>query len=108
MEKIRIDGIEEREIAPGFAARFIHTEHMTVSFWNARKGDGHPEHSHHPEQVVILQEGKLELTVDGTVHLLEPGEVFVVPPDVPHSAKPLVDTKMLIVFYPLREDYRSG
>ena len=34
------------------------------------------------------------------------GQVFVIPPDVPHSGRALTRCRVLDVFAPVREDYR--
>ena len=44
--------------------------------------------------------------VDGTPHVLNAGDVFVVPPDVPHTGVARTPCKILDVFAPVREDYR--
>ena len=83
-----------------------HNERMTIVYWNIEEGAEVPEHSHENEQVVNMLSGKYELTVDGDPHVLEPGCVVVIPPDVPHSGKALSDCVLLDAFCPVREDYR--
>ncbi|WP_020417606.1 cupin domain-containing protein [Amycolatopsis sp. ATCC 39116] len=39
------------------------------------------EHSVSREEVFVLQSGVLELTLDGEVHRLAPGDAVIVPPD---------------------------
>ena len=46
-------------------------------------GNPRPEHHHVNEQAVFVLEGALELTVDGHVHTLGPGEGCIVPSDAP-------------------------
>jgi quercetin dioxygenase-like cupin family protein len=65
-----------------------------------------PEHSHPHEQIVNVLEGTFELVVDGPPHILNAGDIFVVPPDVPHTGVARTPCRILDVFAPVREDYR--
>lgn len=98
--------IPPREIFPGFQGRFVHSATMTFAYWDIVAGSLVPQHSHVHEQVVNMLEGKLELNVDGKTHLLEPGQVLVIPSQAIHSGKALTACKVLDVFSPVREDYR--
>ena len=50
---------ESKEIIPGFFARFVHTENVTLVFWEARAGSTFPEHAHPHEQISTIQKGKI-------------------------------------------------
>lgn len=39
MAFFKLDELEEREMVPGFRARFIHSDHMTLSSWTVKAGD---------------------------------------------------------------------
>ena len=53
-----------------------------------------------------MLEGVLELTVNGEVFQLGPGDIFVIAPNLPHSGRALSACQVLDVFAPVREDYR--
>jgi len=72
-----VDDIKGKEIVPGFHGKFIHSENMTVAYWDITAGSPLPEHTHHHEQVVNVIEGTLELTVEGETHVLRSGSVPV-------------------------------
>lgn len=107
---MRLTHVEElpvREIVEGCSARFVHSDSVTLAYWELLAGHLLPEHSHPHEQVTNVLSGRLELTVDGETRVLEPGSVVVIPPNALHSARPHVDTSVIDVFHPIREDYRE-
>jgi len=106
MPFIDLDQIDEKEIVPGFKAKFVHTNNMTFAYWRITAGNLLPDHKHPQEQVSNLIEGSFELTVDGETRTLTPGTAVVVPSDVPHSGKAITDCFIIDVFYPIREDYK--
>ena len=107
MERYRLDAIEEQELMPGFHGRFVHSDRMTLAFWQVDPDSPAPEHSHPHEQVFHLLEGTMELTVDGQAETYEPGAVVVIPSNVPHSARSVTGCRVLDVFAPVREDIRN-
>lgn len=67
-----------------------------------------PEHEHPHEQMGIMLEGSLELTMQGETHLLKAGMVYTVPGGVPHQARTLDEGCLVLdIFSPLREDLLS-
>lgn len=106
MDAIHLKDIPPRELVPGFRARFVHSGSMTFSYWDIDPGHELPAHHHPHEQVVNMLEGGFELTLDGTPMMLAPGDVVVIPPNVPHSGKSITACRILDVFHPVREDYR--
>jgi quercetin dioxygenase-like cupin family protein len=98
--------IPEREIVPGYRARFVHGKNMTLAYWEVDAGAELPEHSHPHEQVANVLEGRFELTVAGETRVLEPGQVAVIPGNVPHSGRALSACRLLDAFQPARDDYR--
>jgi quercetin dioxygenase-like cupin family protein len=102
------DNIAEREVVPGMHGRFIHSGGMTFALWRIDAGTALPRHNHPHEQVVQVRSGELELVLDRETHLLTPGTVLVIPPDVPHHGYAKSAVEVLDTFTPVREDYRDG
>lgn len=100
-----LNDIEQKELVPGYKARFIHSDNMTLAYWNIEKDACLPMHSHPHDQVANMIEGKFELTVDGVTKIIEPGDVAVIPSNAKHSGRAITDCKIIDVFYPIREDY---
>ena len=106
MSFIELHDVREIEPVPGFIARFVHSDSMTVAYWEIEPGALMPEHSHWHEQIVNLLEGEFELRVGDEVRTVAPGTVAVIAPDVPHSGKAITRCRIIDVFHPAREDYR--
>jgi len=65
-----------------------------------------PFHQHANEQLGIMIEGALELTIGAEVRVLRPGDAYAVPPHLPHSARTLEEGCVVLdIFTPVREDY---
>jgi quercetin dioxygenase-like cupin family protein len=106
MHVIVLNDLSVREIFPGLRARVVHSARVSESWVEADAGAGFPEHQHPHEQIVNMLEGELEITVGGITHLLTPGCVLVIPPDVPHSGRAITACRVLDVFAPTRDEYR--
>ncbi|MHA1556186.1 MAG: cupin domain-containing protein [Candidatus Heimdallarchaeota archaeon] len=106
MSYIDLKQIEEKEVAPGFFGKFVHSDNITIAHWRIIAGSILPVHKHPHEQIVNLIEGTLEFTMNGETRTIQPGTTVVVPSNVTHSGKALTDTKLIDVFYPVREDYK--
>lgn len=105
-EQIDVSALEPRELIPGHSGRFIHSEHTTHVYWDISDGAELPEHSHPHEQIVNVLEGRYELTVDGVRHVLEGGDVLLIPGGATHSGRAHSRCRILDVFSPVREEYR--
>ena len=99
--------IKPIEIAPGYHARFIHTETHTFSYVEVEPGYELPLHSHHNEQISIVQEGHFELTVGDETRICEVNKPVLIQGDVVHGGRSLTECKILDIFTPVREDYQK-
>lgn len=106
MPFFNFDSIPEKELFPGVQARLVHGESMTMAYMRIQADAQAPEHSHPHEQITNVVVGTLELTVEGVAKSMSAGEVAVIPPNAPHSARAVTDCLVLDVFHPVREDYR--
>jgi quercetin dioxygenase-like cupin family protein len=106
MPLIQLDRIAAREIFPGLRARLIHSDRVTHSWVDVDAGAAFPEHQHPHEQIVSILAGELELVVEGQLHRLTPGMVFVIPPNAKHSGRGVTACRVLDAFAPTREDYK--
>ena len=106
MPFIKIDDYESIELVPGVRARTPYGKRIMLSYLEMEAGSLVPMHQHPHEQAGLLIEGRMELVIDGESRICEPGDMFIIPPDTPHSARPVDGpVKALDVFSPVREDY---
>ena len=100
--------IEKEQLSPTFARQVIHGETMTVARMYLSKGCAVPEHSHHNEQISMVEQGVVRFVIGGVEKMIKAGEVLRIPPNVPHSAEALEDSIAVDLFSPVREDWIRG
>ncbi len=66
-----------------------------------------PPHSHLNDQVGYVVFGLMEMTIGEKVQVIQPGDSYAIPGGVIHSARALVDSLVIDVFSPPRDDYRE-
>lgn len=98
--------IESKTLFPGFHARMVHTDGLTIAHFRIEAGCILPLHDHPHEQVTNIIEGTLEMTVGEETLACTPGTVVTIPGNVSHSARALTDCYVIDIFRPVREDYR--
>ncbi len=106
MPHIKLFEIEEKILFEGYHGKIMHGEKITVAHIRIKANSPLPEHAHPHEQVVNLIEGEFHLTVDGVEYRMLGGESFVIPSNVPHSAKSVTDCYIVDVFTPTRDDWK--
>jgi quercetin dioxygenase-like cupin family protein len=99
---------EVEELSPSIGRQLVHTGQMTVARILLRQGAVVPSHQHPNDQVANVLEGSLRFTVGGEEVVASAGESIVIPSDVPHEVEALVDSVVLDVFAPQREDWIRG
>ena len=108
MPFLNLSTVEEREPVPGYRGRFVHSGTMTVAYWTIKADCTMPEHAHPHEQIVSLIEGEFELTLGGESRIMRPGDIALIPPDLPHSGKSISACLIVDVFHPVREDFKQS
>ena len=94
------------ELAPGVRIRAPYGQNLMISLLEMDEGAVVPRHHHPHEQGGILLEGHMELSIGDETRRVEPGEAYLIPPDVPHRAVAIGGPiKALDIFSPVREDY---
>ena len=106
MPLVQLDQLPVRQIFPGLRARLIHSDRVSHSWVEVDPGATFPEHQHPHEQIVTVLSGELDLVVEGVTHVLKPGVVLVIPPEVRHSGGSRTGCRVVDACAPVREDYR--
>ena len=103
---MNLSEIPSKEIMPGYHGKLVHSESMTWVFWDVEKGATVPEHHHVNEQIMHVVEGEFEFTLNGETAVYLPGDVVIIPSNIPHSGKALTPCKLMDIFNPVRSEYK--
>lgn len=74
----------------------IHSNAGSVTLFSFDAGQGLSEHSAPFDALIQVIEGKMELTVEGTKHVISAGENFIIPIGAHHSVNAAERFKMII------------
>ena len=108
MPFIDIARVPPLEIFPGCRIRTPYGQNLMLSYVEIDPGSVVPEHSHPHEQAGYVLSGSVRFTIGGETRVLRAGDMFLIPPNVPHTVS-AVDgpARVLDVFSPVREDYAA-
>ena len=99
--------IPPKELAPGITGYYAHGDKSTFGYVELKKGSSVPAHHHINEQITYILEGQLDMIIGGAAISLSSGMYHVIPSGMPHSAMAITDCKVIDVFGPVREDYKT-
>ena len=74
----------------------VHSKAGSVTLFSFDAGQGLSEHSAPFDALIQVIEGKMELTVEGTKHVISAGESFIIPIGAHHSVNAAERFKMII------------
>ena len=103
------EGFEKLETNPNISRKVVHLKDLmftVIEFSNGPMKEPDPPHNHPHEQGGVMLEGKMKFTIDGESRIVEPGESFIIPGNVPHRAEAIDGPCVALdIFSPIREDY---
>lgn len=103
-----LDDVPTLELFPGYLARAIHGERLTLAVVEIDPDAPLPEHHHANEQFGMVLSGSLVFRVGNEERELGPGATWRIPSNVPHSATGgRGGAVVLDVFSPPREDWQA-
>lgn len=106
MSFIDLSQVAAIEPVPGCRMRTPFGQHLMLSYLEMDEGAEVPLHSHPHEQGGVLLKGRVLLRIGDEERLVEAGSLFLIPPNVLHSAKAIGGPAVVLdVFSPVREDY---
>ena len=100
--------VEVEALNPLLGRHFIVGLNVMLARVLLKKGCIVPEHSHHNEQISMMEQGSLRFVVAGQEKVVKAGEVLHIPAHVPHSAEALEDSVAVDLFSPCRDDWKRG
>ena len=105
---VNIDDYPRYEIAEGVVFCPVFGKNLSLNFVVFPPHSGFPTHAHPEEQISIVREGTMEITVGDITKMVSPGDVIVFPSDVPHSGRTdEVACSLIDTFSPPREGLRD-
>lgn len=96
-----------KELMPGVRTRTFWADRMLISVVEFEPHSTVPNHKHPHEQVGVVIEGELYMTIAGETRLMKAGEAYVIPGNVEHAGRTGEKTaKVFDSFSPVRDDYK--
>lgn len=115
-QEVEMGTLKQSEITPepieeGRTRYLAHTEKLmmaVIDFRDGPTGEPDPPHSHPHEQVSYVVSGELIVFIGDKQTRLESGDMFTVPPDIPHTVQLLTEYVRLVdTFHPIRDEFLS-
>lgn len=98
---------EAKEVVPGIRIRTFWETNMLLSVVDLNPRAKLPAHSHPHEQAGTVISGQLQLTIAGKTRMLLPGDAYIIPGGIEHSAvSGDTPTRVIDIFSPVREEYQ--
>lgn len=101
--------VTKEQIADKRTRYLTYTENLmmvVIDFNDGPTTEPDPPHNHPHEQLSYVAAGEIIFFLDGQPTRLSAGDMFTVPPNVPHSVQLLTNHVRLVdTFTPLREDF---
>ncbi len=81
------DDIPFVQLSPGIRFKPVFGKNILFNYVYFEPNTVAPMHQHPEEQIGTMLEGEYEFEMNGEKRMIRPGDVYVVPPHVPHSAR---------------------
>ena len=102
-----IDNRPAKQLAPGVTIKTFWGDKMMLSLVAFEPNGVVKMHSHPHEQSGVCLEGEFTMIIGGERRLLRPGDTYIIPGGIEHSAIAHDNpAKALDVFSPVREEYQ--
>lgn len=95
--------------APGIVMNVMVGGRMMANWVRIEPGASVPTHAHPHEQIGLVLEGVIHMTIGDETRALEPGHAYTIPGNVPHAATAGPDGCVVLdIFSPIREEYAAA
>lgn len=109
MAFIEQNAIAKEKIGPGRERYLGYTDKLmmvVIDFHDGPASEPDPPHSHPHEQVSYVVTGELVVHIGEESKKLGPGDIFTVPPGIPHTVRLLSKHVRLVdTFTPIRDEF---
>ncbi len=109
MGTIKSSDVTPEVISQGRMRYLTHLSNLmmvVIDFHDGPTSQPDPPHSHPHEQISYVVSGEINCILGNEVTRLGPGDIFTVPPNVPHCIQLLTEKVRLVdTFSPIREDF---
>ncbi len=109
MATVKRSELTPEVIAPRRTRYLAYTEKLMMVVMDFQDGPTSvpdPPHSHPHEQVSYVVSGEINIFLNNEPTRLGPGDLFTVPPNLPHSVQLLSEHVRLVdTFSPIRQDF---
>jgi quercetin dioxygenase-like cupin family protein len=105
---VRWADVKEEKLNEKITRKLAVGKNEMIGRLHLAKGAVVPPHKHVSEQITMVMSGSLKFTIGGEETTVLAGEVFIIPPNVVHSAVALEDSDDIDAFSPLRLDWLTG
>lgn len=100
------DKIKKIDMGEGVVRQdFASGEKLNILHWNMADKSEVKLHSHPQEQFGYVIKGGFEVLVGDKKTILNEGDAYIIPPDVPHSFIAIGETEAIDVFSPVKTDF---
>lgn len=111
LRSLNWDAVELETVNAYMKRRIVTGDHMTVARIYLKDGFTVPMHSHIHEQITQVISGRMRFVFGedrGEVAEYGPGDVVVIPPNLPHEATSIGDVEEMDMWSPRRDDWLDG
>ena len=99
------ENLDSEKLSDVISRNMVSGEDGTLARVLIARGGIVPRHSHRSEQYTMILSGALKFIFDDGELVVRPGQVLLIPANVPHAAEALEDTVDIDFFAPRREDW---
>lgn len=104
-----VDKLPSLVPVPGIRMSVMAGGKMMANWVRIEPGAAVPTHAHEHEQIGLVLEGEILMTIGDETRALVPGHAYTIPGNLPHAAVAGPQGCLVIdIFSPPREDYRAA
>jgi quercetin dioxygenase-like cupin family protein len=104
-----VDALPGFSPIPGIHMNVMVGGQMMANWVRIAPGAAVPTHAHHHEQIGLVLEGEIIMTIGSETRTLVPGHAYTIPGNLPHSAEGGPNGCLVLdIFCPPREEYLAA